>query len=185
VVRLRQTRCDLLRAFVQVRGSPFDSSRPERRRRYCFGTKRPPVQIRPPRPAHRPLAISVSGLLHGPSNCNPTTDPRNPYLDQGGARARGAAGPASTPGSALGGPPGARRATRSLPGSTRLTRYPDRHCTWPSSRRSIVPLAGSASRPSWGRRFAMASPAWTRNPLARNRGLSGRRGRSEPRPPRN
>ena len=91
MIRLRETRRDPLRAFVQVRDSPFDSYRPERRGQNCFGTKRPPVQIRPPRPAHRPLAISVSGLLHGPSNCNPTTDPRNPYLDQGGAR--GAAGP--------------------------------------------------------------------------------------------
>ncbi len=38
------------RAFSQVRGSPFDSIRPGSTHLPCFWTKRPPVQIRPPRP---------------------------------------------------------------------------------------------------------------------------------------
>ena len=40
VLRLHTTQRDALRAFVQVRGSPFDSSRPQQRYRYCFALKR-------------------------------------------------------------------------------------------------------------------------------------------------
>jgi hypothetical protein len=38
------------RAFLLVRGSPFDSVGPRSTWQACFGTKRPPVHIRPPRP---------------------------------------------------------------------------------------------------------------------------------------
>jgi hypothetical protein len=49
---------------------------------------------------------------------------------------------------------------------------------WGHLPRLIVQLAGSASRLPSGRRFAMASPAWTRHSLARIRRLGGRRGTS-------
>ena len=39
--RLALTHRDSLGAFAQVRGSPFDSDRPDRMHRSCFGTKRP------------------------------------------------------------------------------------------------------------------------------------------------
>ncbi len=56
--------------------------------------------------------LSSAAPFGWPDRCRvPAVNCRiEPFLYQGGA-ARGAAGPASAPGSALGGPPGARRAT--------------------------------------------------------------------------
>jgi hypothetical protein len=57
-----------------------------------------------------------------------------------------------------------------------------RSATAPSSSAPIVRLAGTASRPPCGRRCEMASPAWTRHPLARRFGAReedrGRAGRT-------
>src|SRR5579859_5934023 len=66
--RPRLTYRDRLTGFSQVRGYPSSSARLCQRRLDCFGTKRPPVQVRPPRPRSqvmyltrtRPLCVAYS-----------------------------------------------------------------------------------------------------------------------------
>ena len=108
--------------------------------------------------------------------------PNLAVLDQGGAC--GAAGPASAPGSALGGPPGARRATSAdaqiyLPQASRSPVHVAVFLVGPLSS-SRLPRQG-ALRAS----HAMASPALTRQPLTMVRRLEeGRTGAGTPCSPR-
>jgi hypothetical protein len=54
LARSQSANADSSRELVLVRGAPSDSARPRSTDLICFGTKRPPVQIRPPRPRSRP-----------------------------------------------------------------------------------------------------------------------------------
>ena len=125
-------------------------------------------QLADNRPRQRPAA----GRLRTDSRCR-----IQPYIDQGGAC--GAAG-APVPGSALGRPPGTARRVEHLDLVLDQSSSFPNGTGWSSQSSSapIVQLAGTASRPPSGCRFAVVSPAWTRHPLARIRRPLGRRGQS-------
>ena len=127
-----------------------------------------------PKLRHRQAAILVIAPVLVPvQRCR-----IEPYLDQGGAC--GAAGPASAPGSALGGPPGARRAkSHRARRSKRLSRRAGRCCTeCRLPRRTIIQFAATAS---------MALPAVASHaigfadhrPGVRSPGIGAYRGRRE------
>jgi hypothetical protein len=67
--------------------------------------------------------------------------------------------------------------TGSVRRSRPVTRHARRYSARPSSSPPVGQLAATASGPHCGRRFAMASPAQTRQPLARIRRLRGRTGK--------
>jgi hypothetical protein len=70
VLSLSQPTADLVRVFVVMTGSPSDSVRPRSTCWLYFGTKRPPVQIRPPRPCNsRSTILALSSVARRPTRC--------------------------------------------------------------------------------------------------------------------